>query len=207
MSAKTGGRDRVATVERQTAETSIRLTLDLDGEGSATIATGIGFFDHMLTLFTRHGRFNLNLEARGDLDVDPHHTVEDTGIVLGQAVREALGEKRGITRYGHAYVPMDEALVRAVVDLSGRPYCVYAVPALVPRLGAFDTELCEDFWYAMASNGRFNLHIDSIRGRNSHHIIEASFKAVARALRDAVQTGGWGEQIPSTKGTLGEPNG
>lgn len=207
MSAKTGGRDRVATVERQTAETSIRLTLDLDGEGSATIATGIGFFDHMLTLFTRHGRFNLNLEARGDLDVDPHHTVEDTGIVLGQAVREALGEKRGITRYGHAYVPMDEALVRAVVDLSGRPYCVYAVPALVPRLGAFDTELCEDFWYAMASNGRFNLHIDSIRGRNSHHIIEASFKSVARALRDAVQTGGWGEQIPSTKGTLGEPNG
>ncbi len=207
MSAKTGGRDRVATVERQTAETSIDLTLDLDGEGSATIATGIGFFDHMLTLFARHGRFNLNLEARGDLDVDPHHTVEDTGIVLGQAMREALGEKRGIARYGHAYVPMDEALVRAVVDLSGRPYCVYTVPALVPRLGGFDTELCEDFWYAMASNGRFNLHIDSIRGRNSHHIIEASFKAVARALRDAVQTGGWGEQIPSTKGTLGEPNG
>lgn len=201
------GRDRVATVERQTAETSIRLTLDLDGDGSAGIATGIGFFDHMLTLFARHGRFNLDLEAHGDLAVDPHHTVEDTGIVLGQALREALGEKRGIARYGHAYVPMDEALVRAVVDLSGRPFCVYAVPTLTPRLGGFDTELCEDFWHAVVSNGRFNLHIDLIRGRNSHHIIETSFKAVARALHDAAQIGGWGEQVPSTKGTLRETDG
>ncbi len=198
--------ERTATVERRTAETVIRLTFNLDGKGEARIATGVGFFDHMLTLFARHGRFDLEVEAQGDLHVDPHHTVEDVGIVLGQALLTAVGEKRGIARYGHAYVPMDETLVRAVVDLSGRPYCVYAVPTFTPRVGGFDTELCEDFWYAAASNGRFNLHIDMIRGRNSHHIVEASFKAVARALHDAVQIGGWGKDVPSTKGLLREAN-
>lgn len=199
--------ERVATIERQTAETSIQLTLNLDGDGRATVATGIGFFDHMLLLLARHSRFDLMVEARGDLDIDPHHTVEDAGIVLGQAIERALGDKRGIARYGHAYAPMDEALVRAVVDLSGRPYCVYEVPVRAERLGAFDTELAEDFWFATASNGRFNLHLDLIRGRNSHHVIEASFKAAARALHDAVQIGGWGKEIPSTKGALREADG
>jgi imidazoleglycerol-phosphate dehydratase len=199
--------NRRASLVRRTNETDIRLTLDLDGEGRADINTGVAFFDHMLTLFARHGRFDLSVEARGDLEIDAHHTVEDIGIVLGQALATALGDKRGIARYGHAYVTMDEALARAVVDLSGRPYCVYEVPVAAARLGALDTELAEDFWRAFAMNGRLNLHLDLIRGRNSHHVLEACFKAVARALHDAVRIGLWGDEVPSTKGSLGDATG
>ncbi|MGI8825527.1 MAG: imidazoleglycerol-phosphate dehydratase HisB [Chloroflexota bacterium] len=198
---------RVSTLERRTGETDVRITLNLDGKGLSRISTGIGYFDHMLSLFSGHGRFDLTAEARGDLNVDAHHTVEDVGIVLGRALHGALGDKRGIARYGHAYVPMDEALVRAVVDLSDRPYCVYEVGVMAQRLGTFETELAEDFWYAVASNGRFNLHIDLIHGRNSHHVLEASFKSVARALHDAVLVGQWGDEVPSTKGMLGDGDG
>jgi imidazoleglycerol-phosphate dehydratase len=194
--------ERRVTRTRKTTETAIHMTVNLDGHGHATIDTGIGFFDHMLTLFAHHSRFDLAIEARGDLHVDPHHTVEDVGIVLGAALHEALGDKRGIARYGHAYVPMDEALVRAVIDLSGRVYCVYNVPVSAARLGTFDTELAADFFHALAANGQFNLHIDLIRGRNNHHIIEATFKSVARALHAAVSRAGGEQNIPSTKGTL-----
>jgi imidazoleglycerol-phosphate dehydratase len=194
---------RVATIHRKTNETEIRLELNLDGSGQANIRTGIGFFDHMLELFTRHGVFDLTVEAKGDLHVDFHHTVEDTGICLGQAIRQALGSKAGIRRYGHFTLPMEETLVTTALDLSGRYYLVFNAPMQSPKIGEFDTELVEDFWQALAANALCNLHVMLHYGRNAHHISEAIFKSTARALRmavelDARQTG----VVPSTKGTL-----
>ncbi|HEX8919135.1 MAG TPA: imidazoleglycerol-phosphate dehydratase HisB [Chloroflexota bacterium] len=191
---------RAADIRRTTGETDITVQLVLDGSGRSDIATGVGFLDHMLTLFARHGRFDMSLHASGDTQVDDHHTTEDAGIALGQALRSALGEKRGIARYGHAYVPMDESLVRAVVDLSGRPFCVYDVPLPQPRVGSFDTELAEHFCQSLAFHAYLNLHVDLIRGRNTHHIIEAVFKALAVSLHQASRI--VHGDIPSTKGTL-----
>src|SRR5579871_2194465 len=165
--------ERAGDVSRQTAETDVRVRLDLDGSGTATVSTGVGFMDHMLDLFARHGRFDLTVEARGDTHVDDHHTVEDVAIVLGQALKQALGEKRGIARYGHAYVPMDEALVRTALDLSGRPYCVFDVPMPSSSVGSFDTELVDHVCRSLAVHAQLTLHVDLIRGRNTHHIIEA----------------------------------
>jgi imidazoleglycerol-phosphate dehydratase len=193
---------RAAHVQRKTSETSISLHLDLDGAGQAEVVTGIGFFDHMLTLLAKHSLIDLKIEAQGDLHVDPHHTVEDTGICLGQALAEALGDKSGIRRYGHATIPMDEVLVTAAVDLSGRAFCVWN--AEVPRevLGTFNAPLAEEFWRAVAGRGAFNLHILCHYGRNTHHIVEGIFKAAARALRQAVEKDPRVSGIPSTKGVL-----
>jgi imidazoleglycerol-phosphate dehydratase len=196
---------RTAQKTRQTRETTISLTLDLDGTGTADVRTGIGFFDHMLDALARHGLFDLSVECAGDLHVDAHHTVEDVGLVLGAAFAEALGEKRGVVRYADATVPLDEALVRAVVDLSGRPFLHHAVPlpAGQPRVGEFDVALAAEFWRAFATEARLTLHIDGIRGDNAHHLIEAAFKAVARALdaatREEERRAGI---VPSTKGVL-----
>ncbi len=192
--------ERSAEKQRATTETRIEVTLDLDGSGAASIDTGIGFFDHMLMLLAKHSGIDLKIAAKGDLDVDPHHTVEDVGLVLGDALNEALGDKSGIERFGFAYVPMDEALVRAVIDLSGRPYCHSFVSVRSKRLGNFDTELVDDFMAALSSRAGMSLHLDVIRGRNSHHVVEAAFKATARALGQAVSKGRAG--VPSTKGTL-----
>jgi len=193
---------RQASIERKTRETDIRLRLGLDGEGRSRIATGIGFFDHMLTAFATHGRFDLDLRCRGDLDVDAHHSVEDVGIVIGQALRQALGEKKGIVRFGHAYVPLDEALSRCVVDLSGRPYLHYDVTFKARQIGAMPTELFEDFFWALADHGRLNIHLEAIRGRNAHHIAETLFKSASRALSMAVARDPRVKGIPSTKGSL-----
>ncbi len=183
-----------------TGETDVRVRIDLDGSGDAEIATGIGFLDHMLALLARHGRMDLLVRAVGDTAVDDHHTTEDVGIVLGGAIAEALGDKRGVARYGSAYVPMDEALVRTAIDLSGRPFFVYAVPVPHGKVGTFDTELVEHFFRSLAYAGRVTLHMDLIRGENTHHIIEGAFKSFAVALHTAsrvVHT-----DLPSTKGTL-----
>ena len=193
---------RQAHIQRQTAETSIDLLLDLDGTGRAEIQTGIGFFDHMLQLLARHAMFNLWIQAHGDLHVDAHHTVEDVGICLGRALAEALADKTDIRRYGHALVPMDETLVTAVVDLSGRAYLVWQVDMPRHKLGQFDSELTQDFWQAVVQHAAMNLHVLCHYGRNVHHIIEAVFKAAARALRDAVEIDPRGSGIPSTKGSL-----
>ena len=194
---------RSATVERNTAETKIRLSLALDGTGKSEISTGCGFLDHMLTLFARHGRFDLTLTCQGDTWVDDHHTVEDVGIALGRAFSEALGEKRGITRYGSQILPMDETLVMAAVDLSGRAYLGYLLPFPSEKIGTFDTELCKEFFTAFAGNAACALHIRLITGENSHHIAEGAFKAVGRALRAAVAIDpALGDEIPSTKGAL-----
>lgn len=193
---------RKARVERTTAETTIRLDLNLDGTGTYAIETGIGFFDHMLCLFAKHGRFDIQLACRGDLNVDVHHSVEDVGIVLGQAVTEALGDKRGIKRFGHAYVPMDESLARVCVDLSGRSALAFNAPLQKEKTGQFDTEVAPDFFKAWADNAKANLHIDLIRGTNSHHSIEAIFKAWARALAEAVSVDPRVKGVPSTKGRL-----
>jgi len=193
---------RQAHIQRQTAETSIDLLLDLDGTGRAEIQTGIGFFDHMLQLLARHALFDLRVQARGDLHVDAHHTVEDVGICLGRALAEALGDKTDIRRYGHALVPMDETLVTAVVDLSGRAYLVWQVDMPRQQLGQFDSELTQDFWQAVVQYAAMNLHVLCHYGRNVHHIVEAVFKAAARALRDAVEIDPRGGGIPSTKGSL-----
>jgi len=193
---------RQGTVERKTRETDIRLRLDLDGEGKSRIATGIGFFDHMLTAFSTHGRFDLELRCKGDLHVDAHHSVEDVGIALGQALREALGDKKGIVRFGHAYVPLDEALSRCVIDLSGRPYLHYDVTFKARQIGEMPTELFEDFFWALADHGRLNIHLEAIRGRNAHHIAETLFKSAARALSMAVARDPRVKGIPSTKGSL-----
>jgi len=193
---------RRANVERKTRETDIALALNLDGEGRSRVRTGIGFLDHMLTSLATHARFDLDVRCRGDLHVDAHHSVEDVGIALGQALRQALGDKKGVVRFGHAYVPLDEALSRAVVDLSGRPWLHFGVQWKAQRIGDMPTELFEDFFWALVDHGRFNLHLDVLRGRNAHHIAETLFKATARALRMAVardpRTGG----VPSTKGSL-----
>jgi imidazoleglycerol-phosphate dehydratase len=194
---------RSATLHRATAETSIDLSLDLDGSGEATIATGIGFFDHMLTALARHALFDLSVRAQGDLHTDFHHTVEDVGIVLGRALSEALGEKRGIRRFGHALAPMDEALAEAAVDTSGRPFLAWRVPFERPKVGEMDTELFEEFFRAFATNALITLHVTSRAGRNTHHIAEACFKATARALRMAVEPDPRASRaIPSTKGSL-----
>ena len=193
---------RQGSVERKTRETDIRLRLDLDGEGKSRIATGIGFFDHMLTAFSTHGRFDVELRCKGDLHVDAHHSVEDEGIALGQALREALGDKKGIVRFGHAYVPLDEALSRCVIDLSGRPYLHYDVTFKARQIGEMPTELFEDFFWALADHGRLNIHLEAIRGRNAHHIAETLFKSAARALSMAVARDPRVKGIPSTKGSL-----
>jgi imidazoleglycerol-phosphate dehydratase len=194
---------RKSDISRKPAETDIRLTLTLDGTGKSDIQTGVGFLDHMLTLFARHGAFDLSLSCQGDTNVDDHHSVEDIGIALGEAFREALGEKRGVRRYGDVTLPMDEALILAAVDLSGRGgfYGDLHIPA--QKVGTFDTELTEEFFIALARNGGMTLHVRQLAGQNSHHIIEGAFKAVARALRTAVSVDpDFAEEIPSTKGVL-----
>jgi imidazoleglycerol-phosphate dehydratase len=194
---------REAVIERTTSETSIRTRLNLDGTGVSNVRSGIPFFDHMLTLFARHGLFDLDLDAKGDLEVDFHHTVEDAGITLGQAVAKALGEKKGIRRYGFAYVPMDEALVRAVIDLSGRPYLVYEPPSPVEAIGGnFSFQLVEEFLRAIAVSAAMNLHVEILAGRDAHHMAEGVFKALARALDAATQIDPRVEGVPSTKGVL-----
>jgi len=193
---------RTACIRRDTTETRCELHLDLDGTGQATLATGVGFFDHMLTLLARHSLIDLTIEAKGDLHVDPHHTVEDIGICFGKALAQAAGDKSGIRRYGSATLPMDEVLVTAAVDLSGRPLCVWQ--AEVPRetLGTFNAPLAEEFWRAAAASGLFTLHVVCHHGRNTHHIVEGIFKAAARALRQALETDPRMIGIPSTKGVL-----
>jgi imidazoleglycerol-phosphate dehydratase len=193
---------RRASIDRKTRETDIRLRLDLDGEGKSRIATGIGFLDHMLTAFATHGRFDLDVRCKGDLHVDAHHSVEDVGIVIGQAVREALGDKKGIVRFGHAYVPLDEALSRCVIDISGRPYLHYDVTFKARNVGTMPTELFEDFFWAMADHGRLSIHLEAIRGRNAHHIAETLFKSASRALSMAVALDPRVKGVPSTKGSL-----
>lgn len=199
--------ERRATVERATVETRITLSLALDGQGDARIKTGIGFFDHMLTALAHHALCDLDVTVVGDLHVDGHHTVEDTGLAIGEAIDRALGDRRGIVRFGHAVVPMDEALVLAAVDLSGRPLLSWDVPALDAaagaRLGEFDVELAREFFQAMASAGRLTLHVRQLAGRNLHHVVEAAFKAVARSLRLAVAIDpGRPDRVPSTKEVL-----
>lgn len=193
---------RNAEIMRTTGETSVNLSLELDGQGIFKGSSKIGFFDHMLNLFTRHSGFNLSLEAEGDLEVDGHHTVEDIGIVLGQALSKALGDKAGISRYGHIILPMDEALVMLAVDLSGRPFLSYDVPLPSSRVGEFDTELVEEFVRALVVNGDITLHAKLLAGKNTHHIIEALFKGLGRVLRGAVAYDKRFQGVPSTKGVL-----
>lgn len=193
---------RTARVERKTKETDIAVRLNVDGTGKAKVDTGVPFLDHMLDSFARHGFFDIDLRARGDLEVDPHHTVEDVGLTLGQAFRDALGEKAGIRRFGEAACPLDEALVRVVVDLSGRPFLVYELNTKQARVGSFDTELVHDFFLAFVNQLGMNLHVDLARGRNPHHVIEACFKAFARAMDDATQLDPRISGVLSTKGIL-----
>lgn len=194
---------REASILRETAETKINLTLQLDGEGESHVSSGCGFLDHMLTLFASHGRFNLTLTCVGDTQVDDHHTVEDIGIALGQAFSKALGEKRGICRYGSMILPMDEALILSAVDLSGRGILCDALEIPTEKVGSFDTELVKEFWLAFVRNAGCALHIRQLAGENSHHIIEGAFKSVARSLRQAVAIDvAFADEIPSTKGVL-----
>lgn len=193
---------RTASIERRTAETQIRLSVNLDEPGSVSVRTGVGFLDHMLELFARHGAVSLQVEATGDLHVDQHHTVEDVGICLGQAVRQALGDKQGICRYGHFTLPMEETLVTVALDLSGRYYLVFQADCPTEKIGDFDSQLLEDFWQAFAANALCNFHVVLHHGRNSHHIAEAIFKAAARALRMATESDPRVTGIPSTKGVL-----
>jgi imidazoleglycerol-phosphate dehydratase len=195
-------RARRSEIARKTRETDVKVALDLDGRGRSRIATGIGFFDHMLTSFATHGRFDLDVRCKGDLHVDAHHSVEDVGITIGDALLQGLGDKRGIVRFGHAYVPLDEALSRCVIDLSGRPYLHYDVTFKARQLGAMPTELFEDFFWALADHGRMNIHLENLRGRNAHHIAETLFKSTARALSMAVARDGRVQDVPSTKGSL-----
>ncbi len=193
---------RTAHIQRKTTETDIALELNLDGSGQAQIDTGVGFFDHMLTLLAKHGALDLTVKASGDLHVDQHHTVEDVGICFGQALKQALGDKSGIRRYGHFTLPMEETLVSTALDLSGRYYLVFQATFPTPKIGDFDSELVEDFWQAAAANCLCNLHVMAHYGRNSHHISEAIFKATARALRMAVEHDPRMPGVPSSKGTL-----
>jgi len=194
---------RTAEISRKTSETDIRLTLDLDGSGKSEIASGCGFLDHMLTLFARHGRFDLCVRCEGDTWVDDHHTVEDIGIALGEAFRSALGDKRGINRYGSKVIPMDESLILAAVDLSGRSYLGYALEIPTQKVGSFDTELVEEFLLGFCRKAECTLHVRQLAGTNSHHIMEGAFKALGRALREAVAIdAAFAEDIPSTKGVL-----
>lgn len=198
----TAFKPRTAEVNRATAETKVSIALGLDGSGAHRINTGVGFFDHMLALWSKHGLFDLDVVCDGDLQVDDHHTVEDVGIALGQAFGEALGAKHHINRYGHAYVPMDEALARAVVDLSGRFYLHFEATFARPTVGALSTEMVRHFWYAFAEQARCNLHIEVLHGENTHHKVEAIFKATARALRLAVRREPTNAALPTTKGML-----
>jgi imidazoleglycerol-phosphate dehydratase len=191
---------RRAELRRETKETTVALSLTIDGSGATSVSTGIPFFDHMLEQLGKHAGFDLRVEATGDLDVDLHHTVEDVGIVFGNALRDALGDKRGVRRFANALVPLDEALVQVALDLSGRPFLVYAVDPISEWIGTFDPQLAEEFWKGFVDGARVTLHLRSISGKNGHHVIEASFKGVARALRDAVTIDG--DTVPSTKGTL-----
>ena len=193
---------RSARVERSTKESQVEVVVDLDGTGTTDIATGVPFFDHMLAQLGKHALFDLRVKAVGDVEVDAHHTVEDVSIVLGQAVREALGDKAGIVRFGDALVPLDETLVQAVVDVSGRPYCVHEEPELVELIGSYDTTLTRHVFESLASAAQICLHVRVLSGRNAHHIVEAQFKAVARALRTAVAVDPRAEGVPSTKGVL-----
>lgn len=194
---------RTSEIKRDTAETKIALTLDLDGTGKSDIETGCGFLDHMLTLFAKHGRFDLTVDCDGDIDVDDHHTVEDIGICLGKAFNEALGDKKGIIRYGNFTLPMDEALIMCAVDISGRDYLAYRLEIPTQKVGTFDTELVEEFMLAFTRNAGLNLHIIQLSGTNSHHIIEGTFKCLARTLRQAVNIDEkFKDEIPSTKGVL-----
>jgi len=194
---------RKADITRKTAETEISVTLNLDGSGTYDNQTGVGFFDHMLDQLARHALIDMVVRAKGDLHIDDHHTVEDTGIAIGQALTKALGDKRGIRRYGSCHLPMDDAQVRAALDLSGRPYIVWNLDMPTSKIGTFDTELVREFFQAMATHGGITLHVDKLHGINSHHIAEAAFKAVARALREAVETDPRkSDAVPSTKGTL-----
>lgn len=194
---------RIAKISRKTKETSIELVLNLDGTGQPQVKSPVPFLNHMLEAFSKHSGFDLKVTAKGDTHIDDHHTVEDIGICLGMALDKALGDKKGITRYGHFYVPLDEALVRAVVDLSGRNYINFALDlAVKKRIGNFDTELVEDFFRAVVDNGKFNLHLEKIHGRNSHHIVEAAFKGFARALKMAVALDAKSKGVPSTKGKI-----
>ncbi|HEX8199385.1 MAG TPA: imidazoleglycerol-phosphate dehydratase HisB [Isosphaeraceae bacterium] len=193
---------RTAEIVRTTRETDIRLTLDLDGTGRAEVHTGVGFLDHMLELFARHALVDLGVTCAGDLHVDAHHTTEDVGICLGQAIDRAVGDKAGLRRYGHSVLPMDETLVTCAVDLGGRAYWAWDAPMPTQKIGSFDTELVADFWQAVATQGRMNLHVLLHYGRNSHHISEAIFKGLARALRIACERDPRVEGVPSTKGSL-----
>ena len=193
---------RTASIDRKTSETAIKMTLSLDGEGNSDVRTGIPFFDHMLTLFARHGLFDLTVEAKGDIEVDFHHTVEDTGIALGQALAKALADKNGIRRYGSAYVPMDEALARVVVDCSGRPFLADEAPRGVEAIGLFPFQLVEEFLRALAVNAGLTLHVSILAGRDAHHMAEGIFKALGRALDIAVSHDERVKGIPSTKGML-----
>ena len=194
---------RTATVDRETKESSVHVELDLDGSGRTEVETGVPFFDHMLAQLGRHGGFDLVVRTRGDLEVDAHHTVEDTAIAVGQALREALGDKAGIRRFGDALVPLDETLVQAAVDLSGRPYVVHVEPEVVELIGTYDTTLTRHIWESLTASAQVCLHVRVLAGRNAHHVVEAQFKAVARALRDAVALDARVTGVPSTKGTLG----
>lgn len=193
---------RIATVERSTKESNVRVDLNLDGSGKIDVETGVPFFDHMLSQLGKHAGFDLTVKTNGDVDVDSHHTVEDTSLAVGQALREALGDKSGIRRFGDALVPLDEVLVQAAVDLSGRPYLVHRQPEIVELIGTFDTTLGKHIWESFVAEARIALHIRVIEGRNAHHVLEAQFKAVARALRDAVTLDSRVSGVPSTKGVL-----
>ena len=193
---------RSASITRETRETQITVTLDLDGGGKVAVSTGVPFFDHMLDAFGRHGLFDLTVDAKGDLEIDAHHTVEDVGIVLGQAIAQALGDKSGITRYGSSTLPMDEALVLAAIDISGRGALYYDVSLPIELIGTFDTTLAKEFFTALATNAGITLHVGTLAGDNAHHIIEAAFKAVARALAAAVALDARVSGVPSTKGAL-----
>lgn len=194
---------RSASITRRTSETHITAMVDLDGSGAADMATGIGFLDHMLEQLARHSLIDMKVKATGDLHIDDHHTVEDTGIALGQALREAVGEKRGIHRYGQCALPMDDALVTCALDLSGRPWLGWNLPLSAPKIGSFDTELVREFFQALSTHGGITLHLDLVRGVNAHHVTEAAFKAVARSLRTAIEIDPRkGHAVPSTKGAL-----
>lgn len=194
---------RKASISRQTAETAIKVEINLDGTGNYDCKTGVGFFDHMLDQLSRHSLIDITVTAKGDLHIDDHHTVEDTGIALGQALAQALGDKKGIRRYGSCLLPMDEALVRTALDLSGRPFLVWSLDLPSSKIGTFDTELVREFFTAFSTHGGITLNVEKLSGFNSHHIVEAAFKSVARALREAVETDPRkADAIPSTKGTL-----
>jgi imidazoleglycerol-phosphate dehydratase len=193
---------RTASIGRNTSETNVSVTLNLDGTGQGNIQTGVQFMDHMLNLFSKHGLFDLDVSCKGDLDVDAHHSIEDIGICLGLALEKALADKKGIVRFAHAYFPMDETLVRVTLDLSGRPYLVYNVKVERERVGELESDLIEEFWKAVVTHARLNLHVELLYGRNTHHIFEAMFKAAARALSLATRIDSRVQGVPSTKGVI-----